>query len=180
MLGIRPYKKCDAQKIASWCKDKKTFLYWGGERFGSFPLLPDAINEKYYEKNGDCEEPDNFYPFTAFDGDDLVGHFIMRYVNRDKQTIRFGFVIVDSEKRGKKYGQTMLKQGLLYAFEMLKAKKVTIGVYDGNDAAYHCYTSLGFRESKETPFTYDEVNGEQWKRIELEITKEEYEKREIN
>jgi hypothetical protein len=66
MLRLRPYKKCDAKHIVLWCKDEETFLKWGGEHFGSFPINEDIMNNKYFNDNGDCVEEDNFYPMTAF------------------------------------------------------------------------------------------------------------------
>ena len=90
MLGIRPYKPCDAAHIVPWLADKTVFQLWGGERFGSYPLTIDKMNRKYQNDNGDCAEEDNFYPFTAFDGETVVGHFIMRYLGGDRKRLRFG------------------------------------------------------------------------------------------
>ena len=38
MLRLRPYKPCDAEKIASWIDNERTFLLWGGNHFCDFPL----------------------------------------------------------------------------------------------------------------------------------------------
>ena len=57
------------------------------------------MNYKYMDCNGDCAEPDNFYPMTAFDDSGIVGHLIMRFTDVEKSTLRFGFVIVDDAKR---------------------------------------------------------------------------------
>ena len=83
MLRLRPYKNCDANYIVSWCNSKEIFSFWGGERFGQFPISPEIINDKYINHNGDCIEEDNFYPLTAVDDDGPVGHFIIRYINGD-------------------------------------------------------------------------------------------------
>ena len=88
MLKLRPYKSCDAQIIAKWVQDKDVFTVWGGERFGYYPITAEIIDKKYRKDNGDCIEPDNFYPWTAFDDNGIVGHFIMRYINGDKN---YGF-----------------------------------------------------------------------------------------
>ena len=176
MLRLRPYKPADAEAITSWCKDERTFLLWGGNLFGSFPINAEIMNRKYLDENGGCEEKDNFYPMTAFDDSGTVGHFIMRYTGGNTRNLRFGWVIVDSEKRGKKYGQQMLKLGLQYAFEILKVDLVTIGVYENNASAYGCYRALGFREAQGAPEVSHDILGEQIKVIELVIRKEEYQK----
>ena len=81
MLRLRPYKSCDSKHIADWIKNEETFVKWGGERFGSYPINAKIIDDKYRLNNGDCVEEDNFYPMTAFDDSGVVGHFIMRYIN---------------------------------------------------------------------------------------------------
>ena len=68
----------------------------------------------------------------------------------------------------------MLKQGLKYAFEILGAEKVTIGVFENNLPAYRCYKAVGFQEVFMEKEETAEIKGEKWKIIELEITKEMY------
>ena len=101
MLRLRPYKSCDSKHIADWIKNEETFVKWGGERFGSYPINAKIIDDKYRLNNGDCVEDDNFYPMTAFDDSGVVGHFIMRYINGNNKILRFGWVIVDDTQRGK-------------------------------------------------------------------------------
>ena len=177
MIRLRPYKQCDAKHILSWCEDEKTFLLWGGNHFGTFPITEDIINYKYFHENGDCIEEDNFYPMTAFDDDGMVGHFIMRYLHGDHRILRFGWVIVDSAKRGQKYGQRMLKTGLKYAFEILQVDKVTIGVFENNVPAFLCYLACGFSKVEPTEPSSEVIQGEEWKIIELEMTRDNYMRR---
>lgn len=174
MIRLRPYKSCDAKSIVSWLNDEKTFLFWGGDRIGAFPLSEDALNHKYFNDNGDCSEDDNFYPVTALDDIGIVGHFIIRYTDSNQKNIRFGWVIVDNNKRGHKYGQLMLKSGLKYAFEIMQADKVTIGVFENNIKAYKCYLSCGFHRAAGAKDSFKDILGEPCKIIELEILKEEY------
>ena len=170
MLRLRPYKPCDAETIVSWCRDEETFLRWGGDRFGAFPIPGERMNEKYFRENGDCAEADNFYPMTACDGDDVVGHFIIRYLHGDPRILRFGWVIVDDARRGRRIGQRMLRLGLKAAFEVMQAEKVTIGVYEDNLPGYRCYLSAGFARCGEQP----EPAGEKRRIIELALSREDY------
>ena len=169
MIRLRPYKECDAQIIAEWIKDKDVFLKWGGSLFGEFPISADIINEKYILKNGDCKEPDNFYPWIAIDEENrVVGHFIMRYLHGDNRMFRFGWVIVDDSIRGKGYGGEMLRAGLKYAFEILDVNVVTLGVFVNNPTAHNCYKKAGFTDR-------EIVEKEPWNVIEMEIDKAGYE-----
>lgn len=167
MIRLRQYKSCDAIKIAEWVKDKDVFLKWGGELFGEFPISSDVIDEKYRLNNGDCKEPDNFYPWTAFDENGVCGHFIMRYLNGDNKILRFGWVIVDDSIRGKGYGTQMLQAGLKYAFEILDVDVVTLGVFENNELAHNCYKKVGFRDK-------EVVSKEPWNVIEMEIKKDDW------
>ncbi len=169
MLKIRPYKPDDAKTIVSWCKDEISFRKWSSDRYEHFPITADDMNYKYIDCNGDCTGADTFYPFTAVDEDSIVGHLIMRFTDAEKKTLRFGFVIVDDTKRGRGFGKEMLRLSLEYAFDVLKAKNVTIGVFENNPSAYYCYKSVGFKDvSVEEPEHY-EILGEIWKCLELEI-----------
>ena len=169
MLGLRPYKSCDAKTIVTWCKDEVTFRKWTSDRYDTFPITQDDMNRKYIDFNGDCAEPDNFYPMTAFDESGIVGHLIMRFTDEDKKTLRFGFVIVDDSKRGKGYGKEMIRLALKYAFEIFKAERVTIGAFENNPSAYYCYKSAGFKDVELDEPEYFSVMGEEWKCLELEL-----------
>lgn len=174
MLRLRPYKTCDAKTILTWCKDEISFRKWTFNRYETFPITEVDMNKKYIDCNGDCTQPDNFFPMTAFDESGVAGHLIMRFTDENKTVLRFGFVIVDDSKRGKGYGKEMICLALKYAFEIMKVEKVTIGVFENNASAYHCYKSVGFKEAKVAENTLYEVLGEVWKIVELEIEAKDY------
>lgn len=171
MLRLRPYKPCDAPIIVSWCKDAESFRRWTADRYPAFPITAEDLNRKYLEENGDCIEADNFYPMTACDADGPVGHLILRYTDARRQIVRFGFVIVDDGKRGRGYGKEMLRLALRYAFELLKAEKVTLGVMEDNAAAYYCYRAVGFREAEQAWARTCVIDGRKYSIVEMEIEK---------
>lgn len=168
-LRLRPYKTCDAKTIVTWIHDEISFRKWSSDRYESFPITEEDINKKYMECNGDCSKMDDFYPMTAFDESGVVGHLIMRFTDEEKQVLRFGFVIVDDAKRGKGYGKQMLLLAVKYAFDILKAAKVTLGVFENNEAAYHCYKAAGFKEAALEKEKHYSILGQKWKCIEMEI-----------
>ena len=104
----------------------------------------------------------------AFDESGIVGHFIMRYTNGDIRNLRLGWVIVDDSRRGRGYGRRMLELGLEYAFKILKARRVSIGVFENNEPAYKCYKSRGFTEAKQDTYRTSAFKGKEWRVIELE------------
>ena len=170
-MKLRPYKASDAKTIVSWIKDERALRRWSSDRYGAYPVTADDMNYKYLECNGDCEEPDNFYPLTAVSEEGIVGHLILRYTDSVQKIIRIGFVIVDDSKRGKGYGKRMIQMATRYAFEFLQAEKVTLGVFENNPSAYHCYKAAGFKEiPMDKQYVY-EFYGEQWNCIEMEVNK---------
>lgn len=172
-LRLRPYKPCDAKNIVTWFTDEIMFNKWSANRWDEYPLTAEMMNDKYIRNNGDCVEEDNFYPMTLVDieEDCPVGSLILRYTNDEKTTIRFGFIVVDTSKRGKGYGKKMLLLAKKYAFEILKAKKVTLGVFENNPSAYHCYKSVGFNECLTEEAVYYDIMNEKWKCLEMETFK---------
>lgn len=167
MLRLRPYKNCDAKYIVSWIKDEVSFRKWCADRFEKYPITPDELNEQY----DSLKDADHFYEMTAFDESGVVGHFIMRFVDEEKTILRFGFIIVDDTKRGKGYGKEMLTLALKYAFDLLKVRKVTLGVFENNEAAYYCYKSVGFKDVELSKKEHYRVLGEEWNCLELEISR---------
>ena len=99
--------------------------------------------------------------------DSIVGHFIMRYMHGDRRIVRFGWVVVDHSARGKGTGTEMLRAGLKYAFELLGAEVVTLGVFVNNDRAHRCYRKADFTDT-------GIVEKEPWNVIEMELKKEDY------
>lgn len=167
-MRLRPYKPSDAAVILSWVRDEDTFRKWVTDRYPHYPITPAQMNEKYFRCNGDCPEPDNFYPLTAFDDRGILGHLILRWTDYENRVLRFGFVIVDDARRGTGCGRQMIRMALRYAFEFLGAKTVTIGVLENNPGAYRCYKSAGFRDVPTAEPMYYDLLGQRVQCLELE------------
>lgn len=172
MLRLRPFKNKDANDIVHWCKDEVSFRKWCADRYEQYPISPKDMISQYSEN----EDNDSFYPFTAFNENGIIGHFIMRFTDSEKKILRLGFIIVDHEKRGMGYGKEMVSLAVKYAFEILMADKVTLGVFENNSEAYHCYRAAGFEVAADEQSESYPVFGEEWCCIELEITEESYHK----
>ena len=170
MLRVRPYKACDAQTITGWLTDEYAFRQWSADRYEKFPITPDDMNSYYGrdEKNG------RIWGMTAFDETDVVGHFTMRFPDPDSlDEIRLGFVIVDNRKRGRGYGKEMLSLAIRYAFDVVRVKKLSLGVFENNDAAIACYESCGFKRVKAEHTERYPCMGEIWDCIEMELVRPE-------
>lgn len=165
MLRLRPYKACDAQTITKWLGDEYAFRQWSADRYEKYPITPDDMNA-YYDRDSGSER---IWGMTAFDETGIVGHFTMRFPDdRSFDEVRLGFVIVDDKKRGKGYGKELVSLAVQYAFDFVKADKISLGVFENNISAFHCYCSCGFHPVKlETTESYC-CMGETWNCIEME------------
>lgn len=143
-MKLRAYRKEDAAVICKWIRAEEELYRWSADRFNKFPLFENDIENNYLPQL----EGGRFFPITAVDDNGIaVGHFIIRYPrDDDDSTVRFGFVIIDPGIRGKGYGKEMLRQGILYVMDNLKANRIDLGVFENNERAKKCYEAVGFRE----------------------------------
>lgn len=168
MLRLRPYKPCDARTITKWIKSEYAFRQWCADRYERYPITPEDMNA-YYDGERDSERS---WAMTAFDDTGVVGHLTMRFPQDNQEELRLGFVIVDDQRRGKGYGKELVSLAVQYAFDFVKVEKVSLGVFESNESAIHCYRSCGFRE---IPLEQRErylCMGETWSCIEMERTRQ--------
>lgn len=170
MIRLRPYEKSDAKAIVSWIKDEVTFRKWCANRFDHYPITADELNAQYQE----CEGQNGFFVVTAVDDLEVVGQLFIRFLDDARKVARFGYVIVDDSKRGKGYGKKMVSLALQLSFEILKVDKVTLGVFENNPKAYHCYRSVGFHDAPIPQTHHLMLLGEDWECLDLEITQDDY------
>ena len=159
-MTLRQFTIDDAPIILSWIKDKTAFRKWSADRYPMYPPKPKDMLTQY--------DSDVIFPYIAIDDDgNLVGHIMLRYPDSSKTVIRFGFVIVDNNLRGKGYGKQMLQLAIQKAQQEFGAKKITLGVFDNNPSALHCYESVGFKVIGTDSYLID---GEEWTGKEMEMS----------
>lgn len=162
-MTLRPYEAADSKEICSWVKDEKQLFQWSADRIGKWPLKGNELNENYKDRN-----PDFFIPLTALDEKEQpAGHLFILYPDEtDRTLVRFGFVIVSPELRGKGNGRKMLELAIKYAEEKIHAIRITLGVFANNPKARACYESVGFKE-----YSTRTVNilGSDWECVDMEL-----------
>lgn len=158
MVRLRPFKDEDADIILSWCNNEEDFYKWTAGVIGTYPIT---------RKEFDFVK--SLIPFTAFDESGIVGFFTLRNPGKSVNELRFGFVIVDPQKRGKGYGKAMIRQGLKFAFQIYGARRVSLGVFENNPSAYHCYKAVGFQDMISNHVETYRVMNEGWKCLELSM-----------
>ena len=163
-MVLRKYEAQDSKIICSWIQDAKQLYQWSADRIGWFPLNGNELNEYYGSMNG--TQP--IIPLCAIDGCSVIGHLFIRYPNKDDKTlVRFGFIILSPESRGKGSGKKMVELAIEYAKTVLYASKITLGVFTNNERARHCYEATGFQPTEKV-ITYMMPDCA-WECIEMEL-----------
>ena len=144
MIRLRPYKLNDYKYILNWFNNEFIFKQWCADKF-TYPLTKEQLNVYYHKYENDA----NAWIMTALNEDGTpVGHFLMRMADYRNESIHLGFIVVDSQIRGQGYGKEMVSLAIKYAFDILKVKRVTLGVFDNNFPAHYCYKAIGFVDEK--------------------------------
>lgn len=167
-LTLRPYQPLDAAVITSWLKSKYLMRQWCADRYESYPVTPEDMNA-YHARYIDGQRSRSL---TMTDGNDIVGYITLRTPADDSTEQRLGFVIVDDSKRGCGLGKSLVSMAIKYAFEELGATKVSLGVFDNNPSAIHCYEAAGFHRVSLPETENYECLGETWNCIEMEQYRE--------
>ena len=117
---------------------------------------------------GWIKDAKQLYQWSADKIGRLLGHLFIRYPNKDDKTlVRFGFIILSPESRGKGNGKKMVELAIEYAKNVLHASKIILGVFTNNERARLCYEAAGFQPTGETA-TYTMPDGV-WECIEMEL-----------
>lgn len=164
MLDLRLYKNTDAQTIVNWLKNEYAFRQWSADRYERYPITANDMYNYYSQYNDD-----ELYKLTAVWQNEIIGHLTIRFIDDARKITRLGFVIVDDTKRGKGYGKQLVSSALKYAFDELKADKVTLGVFENNTPAVNCYISCGFKIVEREIIESYQCMGETWNCIEMKV-----------
>lgn len=162
MIQIRPFKRCDAETVASWVTSENEFYMWSAGLLGDYPATAGTLLGLFEET---MENPYKFQ-MVAYDEEGVFGHALFRFPDADKNILRLGFIIIDPARRGKGLGSLMVKNFMDFAYKFLGVSKITLGVFEQNSEAYRAYLAAGFYETPEKRIS--EINGEKWTCIELE------------
>ena len=103
-----------------------------------------------------------------------VGHISLGGISQKNNAARISRVLVGhTAQRGKGYCAPMIKAVLKIAFEDLNLHRVSLGVYDFNEAAIRCYQKAGLK----TEGVMRDVlkwKDEYWSLMEMSILEEEW------
>lgn len=96
---------------------------------------------------------DGLYTLGIYDGDTMVGFILYDYDDSYPGWSMSRFMI-GRQFQGRGYGKRAVREFLAYFKAKHNADRIYISVSLGNAAARNMYTKIGFREIKETEYSY--------------------------
>jgi RimJ/RimL family protein N-acetyltransferase len=167
------FTRQDYQQLIDWIDEEKLMVNWTGFMF-NFPITEDDL-DWYIENSNDPHYSDVFiYKAVDTSTGETVGHISLGGISKKNRAGRISRVLISKDARGKGYCQEMMMAILKIGFDELKLHRISLGVYNFNDTAIHCYEKCGFkREGVARDILYYE--GEYWSMLEMSMLEDEWE-----
>lgn len=146
MLQLQQFTPQDFTTLISWIDSELFMFQWGGPAF-TYPLTIEQLLQYSEHANYDGAST---YIFKAVDSvtEQVVGHVSIGRINYNERCGRIGKVLIAEPFRGRGYGKALIEETVRYAFSELQLQKVTLGVFDFNEAAIACYEKVGFLQER--------------------------------
>ena len=157
----------------AWVDDERLMKEWSGSMF-SFPLTQASLSW-YVEDANNFNDP-NVFIYKAVDTNTgiTVGHISLGGISQRDRSGRITRVLVGkSTERRRGICQGMVKALLRIGFEDLKLHRISLGVYDFNQAAIKCYLKAGFQQEGALRDVVRHGDG-YWTLIEMGILEDEW------
>ena len=139
---LRALETGDLDRIHSWHNDRDLYEMLGG----AFKFVSKESTKAWLERvTGLAPQPSDEIRLAICvkETDKHVGNIYLRQINWISRNAEMQIFIGDPQERSKGYGQSALRQLLVYAFRDLNLKRVHLGVLHGNSAA-RGYEKAGF------------------------------------
>ncbi|QDA58831.1 GNAT family N-acetyltransferase [Hymenobacter jejuensis] len=173
MITLEPFTEVDFPQLISWIDNKRLLKEWSGELF-AFPLTLDSLRW-YIEDTNDPKTSDVFvYKATDTHTGEMVGHISLGGISWRNKAGRITRVLVgNTATRGRGYCQAMIKAIAAVGFEELGLHRISLGVYDFNQAAIRCYQRAGFHREG-TLRDVERYHNEYWSLVEMSMLAHEW------
>jgi RimJ/RimL family protein N-acetyltransferase len=145
MIRLEYFNSNDFDQLTAWITDDILLMNWSGSLF-NYPLTKSSL-EWYIDDVNDISNSDAFiYKAIEITTGKTVGHISLGSISRKNRSGRISRVLVGGqENRGKGYCKSMVNAVLKIGFEELKLHRISLGVYDFNEAAIVCYQKAGLK-----------------------------------
>ncbi len=143
MIRLERFESSDFAQLIEWINEEELMIMWSGNLF-RFPLTEQSLD--WYIKDSNIRHRSDAFIYKAVDEHGVtVGHISLGGISWGNRSARVTRVLVGNNgQRGKGCCQEMIRAVLKIAFDELQLHRVSLGVYNTNQAATRCYEKTGF------------------------------------
>lgn len=173
MIILQPFTEADFPQLITWIDNERLLKEWSGALF-SFPLTTDTL--RWYIQDANDPARSDVFVYKAVDTStgDTVGHISLGSISRHNKAGRITRVLVgNTAARGRGYCQAMMRAIAAIGFEELGLHRISLGVYDFNQAAIRCYRRCGFHHEG-TLRDVVRYHDEYWSLVEMSMLEHEW------
>ena len=144
MIELAYFTREDFKPLMQWVQSEAFMIQWAGSTF-EFPLHVYQLEQ--YIKGANQPAADTFaYKVIYEETGEVIGHLSLK-LDRRNDSARIGKVLIGEEAmRGRGIGLQLIEAAADLAFRICKVHRVSLGVFDFNDAAIACYEKAGFQK----------------------------------
>lgn len=142
-IELQPFERQDFSRLIGWITSEDLIAQWAPALF-KYPL--DKAQLETYLQAAETEQPTRKI-FKAVDQKTLtvVGHIELDRLDLQNRAATISRVLVgEASLRGKGIGRQMIQCLLKIGFQDLELHRISIGVFENNQAGLACYESVGF------------------------------------
>ncbi|HEV7753549.1 MAG TPA: GNAT family N-acetyltransferase [Baekduia sp.] len=142
MLALRDFIPADDDALIAWAPTAEALMLFAGSTL-AFPLTAAQLHA--------LRDTPHLHTWTAYVGPDAdvpVGH--AELLRTGSESGRLARIVVDPARRGAGLGRALVAAAIERA-EALALRRLSLRVYDGNDAAIRTYLALGFTDAGPLP-----------------------------
>ncbi|MDF2154579.1 GNAT family protein [Vibrio sp. CAU 1672] len=157
-MELVPFERSDYQLLVTWIDSEQLNYQWGGPAY-TYPLTQAKIARH-------CANPD-ISPYLFRIRDERAGFVELRKMSAG--CYRICRVFIADPYRGRGHAKQMLTRLIEKVQAEFDCQRLSLSVFEHNQAALSCYVSLGF-EVVSTSRGQEPVCGRIWNSIEMEKT----------
>jgi RimJ/RimL family protein N-acetyltransferase len=142
-IELQPFERSDFARLISWVTSEDLIQMWAPLVF-RYPLDESQL-EKYMQPAETDQPARKIFKAVETRTNEAVGHIELDRIDRQNRSATVSRVLVgEASLRGKGIGAQMVRKALQIGFDELGSHRISIGVFEFNQAAISCYEKVGF------------------------------------
>ena len=164
MIRLVKFRREHYANLISWMDSEETLMQVAGTTL-KFPLTEEQLDISLSDKDR--------HSFAGINNEtgNIIGHAEIYLSN---SAAKFGRIIIgDETQRGKGFGEQVVKQLLIIAFDIFNKTEAELNVFDWNKSAIKCYEKVGFVINPNKIFER-KIKNETWIALNMVINKQHW------